>query len=60
MLQYKLKRFYRNFADLKEDILKLYPNAKIQDDYLKVFVLINNEIEKLIIQHHTNKIEVVK
>ena len=33
MLQYKLKRFYRNFADLKEDILKLYPNAKIQDDY---------------------------
>lgn len=60
MLQYKLKRFYRNFADLKEDILKLYPNAKIQDDYFKVFVLINNEIEKLIIQHHTNKIEVVK
>lgn len=60
MLQYKLKRFYRNFVGLKEDILKLYPNAKIQDDYFKVFVLINNEVEKLIIQHHTNKIEVVK
>ena len=25
MLQYKLKRFYNTFEDLKKDILKIYP-----------------------------------
>lgn len=60
MLQYKLKRFYMNFAELKSDILRFYPDAKVQDDYFKVFVVNNSKLEKLIIQHHSNKIEVVK
>ena len=60
MLQYKLKRFYNTFEDLKKDILKIYPIAIIQDDYFKTFVLVNNNIEKLIIQHHTNKLEIVR
>lgn len=60
MLQYKLKRFYNTFKDLKKDILKIYPNAIIQDDYFKIFVLVNDNIEKLIIQHHTDKLEIVR
>ena len=47
MLQYKLKRFYNTFGDLKKDILK-------------IFVLVNDNIEKLIIQHHTDKLEIVR
>ena len=60
MLQYKLKRFYNTFEDLKRDILKIYPNAIVQNDYFKIFVLNNEELEKLIIQHHTNKLEIVR
>lgn len=60
MLQYKLKRFYNTFEDLKRDILKIYPNAVVQNDYFKIFVLNNEELEKLIIQHHTNKLEIVR
>lgn len=60
MLQYKLKRFYKNFEELRQDILKIYPNAKIQDDYFKVFVLNDDKLEKLITQHYSNKIEIVR
>ena len=60
MFQYKLKRFYNTFEDLKRDILKIYPNAIVQNDYFKIFVLNNEELEKLIIQHHTNKLEIVR
>ena len=60
MLQYKLKRFYKDFEELRQDILGIYPNAKIEDDYFKMFVLNNDKLEKLIIHHHSDKIEVVK
>lgn len=60
MLQYKLKRFYKNFEELRQDILRIYPNAKIQDDYFKVFVLNDDTLKKLVIQHHSNRIEIVK
>lgn len=60
MLQYKLKRFYKDFEELRQDILRIYPNAKIQDDYFKVFVLNGDKLEKLVIQHHSNRIEVVR
>lgn len=60
MLQYRLKKYYRSFVELEKDILKTYPTAAIQDDYFKVFVLVNDEVEKLNIQHHTNKIEIVR
>lgn len=42
-----------NFTELKDDILKFYPDAKVQDDYFKVFVVNNSKLEKLIIQHHS-------
>lgn len=37
MLQYKLKKFYKNFINLKGNIIKFYPKAKIQNDYFKTF-----------------------
>ena len=53
-------KYYASFEEFKKDILKIYPNAIIQDDYFKIFVLVNDNIEKLIIQHHTDKLEIVR
>lgn len=33
VLQYKLKKFYKNFSELEKDILKIYPKAKNYDDF---------------------------
>ena len=60
MLQYKLKKYYKTFNELESDILRIYPDAKIQDDYFKVFVFYNDKVEKLIVQHYENKIEIIR
>ena len=60
MLQYKLKKYYKTFDELEDDIWRIHPKAKILDDYFKIFVFYDNKVEKLTTHHYENKIEIVR